>query len=286
MLEFKPFDKPILMGMLRDPRGVRNNPYLIFIAYFWDQLKDDLYQFLYDDEDPEMVTEYDEFTIDGKKIEKSIFETILGACMEDIVSAQQNRLTVRINDKPYRVNKFPEIDPAALPKFFNFEVHDDLVTISLDKVNTYIPTGDDYEMGIDQQTKNSRSYLHKIVYLVENDDDGWDKLTDIEAVAYTWAVKMAKCEGKEAVACMPEILKFVKYVDKELCDMDIENLQDCWIHDFNLAKVTIDAQFSSTLMEKWNKKHKQKSYIDEIDDEKAKEFWYDNCTRLFYGKNV
>ena len=72
MLEFKPFDKPLLREMLRDPRGVRNNPYLIFIAYFWDQLKDDRYQFLYDDEDPEMIPEYDEFTIDGKKIEKSI----------------------------------------------------------------------------------------------------------------------------------------------------------------------------------------------------------------------
>ena len=104
MLEFKPFDKPILREMLRDPRGVRNNPYLIFISYFWDKLKDDRYQFLYDDEEPEMVHEYDEFTIDGKEIEKNIFETILGACMEDIISAQQNRLTVRINDKPYRVN--------------------------------------------------------------------------------------------------------------------------------------------------------------------------------------
>ena len=72
MLEFKPFEKPLLREMLRDPRGVRNNPYLIFIAYFWGQLKDDLYQFFYDDEDPEMVPEYDEFTIDGKKIDKSI----------------------------------------------------------------------------------------------------------------------------------------------------------------------------------------------------------------------
>ena len=157
MLEFKPFDKPLLREMLRDPRGVRNNPYLIFISYFLDKLKDDRYQFLYDDEEPEMVPEYDEFTIDGKEIEKNIFENILGACIEDIISAQQNRLTVRINDKPYRVNKFPEIDPAALPKFFNFEVHDDLVTISLDKVNTSIQTGEDYEMGIDQQTKHTRT---------------------------------------------------------------------------------------------------------------------------------
>ena len=286
MLEFKPYDKSLLKEMLSDPRCIRNNPYLIFIAYFWDKLKDYLYQYEFAEEEPEDTPEYDDYTIDGKSIGINIFETILGACMEDIVSAQKNRLTVRINDKPFRVNKFPEIDTAALPKFFNFEEHDDMVTISLDKVNTYIPTGDDYEMTVGQQTKNSRSYFHKIVYLVENDDEGWDKLTDIEAVAYTWAVKMAKYESKDAVACMPEILKFVKYVDREICDMDIESLPDCWIHDFNLAKVIIDAQFSATLMEKWNKKHKQKSYIDEIDDEKAKEFWYDNCTRLFYGKNV
>lgn len=286
MLEFKRYDKPLLKEMLRDPRGVRNDPYLIFVAYFWDKLKDYLYQYEFAEEEPEDALEYDDYTINGKDIGINVFGTILDACMEDIISAQQNRLTVRINDKPYRVNKFPEIDQAALPRFFDFDVHDDLVTISLDKVNTYIPTDGDYEMSIDQQTRSSRSYFHKIVYLVENDDEGWDKLTDIEAVAYTWAVKMAKYEGKEAVACMPEILKFVKYVNKELCDMDIENLPDCWVHDFNMAKLTIDAQFSATLMKKWNKKHKQKSYIDEIDDEKAKEFWYDNCTRLFYGKNV
>ena len=82
----KSFDKETLSSILKHPETARKNAWWLFTSFFWHKLKEELFQMFYEDEDPELIPDYEEFDIENQTIPNEILETMLQSAAEDFVS--------------------------------------------------------------------------------------------------------------------------------------------------------------------------------------------------------
>ncbi len=270
----------MMESLLRDPKAGRNNPYLMFIAYTWNKIKEDIYQNLYEDEDPETVPDYDDFEIDGMECNAVVMRIIIESCASDLIAAQQNGLVLKIGGRPYRTPKTPAADRFTLcNRIFCFQRKDDIVRISKSDIMTVVMP-DDSKTFMDIELENSMAMAHRILFLVETRKEGWDMLTDVEAVVYAWTIRMARYQGMRIKDIVNEVLRFVDYIKDGISEMELDELSDLWIDNFNTATVSADSQFSASKVDEWNRRYGMKSVLQEIDQEEADEFWLSNSGKL------
>ncbi len=273
--------------LLRNPESARKDPYLLFIARVWYEMKDMLYDDAAEYTEPENLQQFDDFDITGMEINRLTFETIVRSCAEDIVSAQENGLVVRVYDKPYRLSKKIIADYDILVndifKFPSCSYNDDSLIIS---PKCIMVPADDSEGKLEDEIRKSRQFMHKIVWLVENDRDGWDKLTDMEAVVYVWAVKMARLEGAEIKNSIRQFLKTIYIIKRDIGDMSMEDVTGCWNTDPKNSEIHVQFQFSVSAVQAWNRLNGQESVIDNVDTEESEKFWFDKGWRTVYGEKL
>ena len=182
------FDRNVLDTITRHPDMARKNAWWLFTVFTFECLKEEYYQMLCEDDEPDTVPGYKEFSIDGMEVDDGILETLINGCADDFANAMDSGLAIRIGGKPYRVPKNENVNRDTLARsVFQFRP-------CKDKPGTSVISMDDiYEvrdLNVDEpdrasEMKRSRKFFHKLVYMAESPGDGWYDLTDMEAAAYT-----------------------------------------------------------------------------------------------------
>ena len=286
----KSFDKETLSSILKHPETARKNAWWLFTSFFWHKLKEELFQMFYEDEDPELIPDYEEFDIENQTIPNEILETMLQSAAEDFVSAMNNGLAIKINDKPYRVPKSENVSVEVLTKeifkFPDIEAPGDPNVAKIVKACIYEVQDNHFQEGqlseIGEENKLSRVFFKKLVWLTEKTDDGWERLTDIEAACYVWALQMAKYEGKYVKDVAEAAAKALERINKDVGNFTLEEITDCWIRSYDSAMVSIDTQFSATKMLQWAKDNNQESVVSRISEKSADDYWYIQGLKSFF----
>lgn len=272
-------DRDRLDTILKHPDVCARNTWELFIVFFWERLKSECYQMMYEDEDPELVPDYKEFTIEGVTIEKDILDTMLESSAEDFMEAMKGRMTISIEDRPYRVPSNDDVTLKRLTKdMFMFpyvEAQGDPDAVKILKECVYVFEHKE-ERSTQEDKQEARKMFHRIVWLVEV-DDGWDRLTDMEAAAFEWSYRMYKYEGRFVKDIPIEVNKAFVKIEKSVGFDNAYCITDCWISDFRSAQVQIDTQFSARKIRDWNERNRQKSIVDTVDQDTADAYWYEEC---------
>ncbi len=269
---FRPYERETLRMIIDHPDTARKNAFWLFTAYFWHRLKDELYRNEYDElEDDDDVPSYGEYDIEGVWIDPGLLSVMLRCSASDFMSAMMGGLTIRILNKPYRVpmNRGVTEDMLAT-RIFDFP--DSVIMRDL------INEGVEEQAKADDEQKSSRAYFRKIAYLTEVTDDGWTRLTDMEAAAYEWALEMCMYDGDEVRSRPAETLRALELICRDVRDFTIEELSECWTRPFGAAAVSVDSQFSASKIRKWNADNGQESCIDGVSQEDADDYWYSECS--------
>lgn len=285
------YDKNVLSGILEHPETARKNVWHLFTTFFWHRLKEEVYQMVNEDEDPELTIGYEEFKIDGFKIDAAIHKTILECSAEDFIEAMNGGMTVRIKDKPIRIPKNENVTKEILAtKIFQFQPDnnpnstEEMLVIDRNQIYEVEdnPINGNQSTEIGEEVKKSREFFKKLVYLVEKTDDGWDKLTDIEAACYVWGLQMAKYDGKYVKEVPDKVLAAVERINRDVGDFTLEELTSCWVREYDSASVGVDTQFSVTKMEHWAEGEGQKSIVNRVNQKIADDYWYLQGVKSFF----
>ena len=251
-------------------REISRNPYQLFAAYIISALTELIHNEPEDDQNP---------FIWGKSVPVEVFDRFYQSAVKDFIEAKENGLTVDVNGKPYTIRNSAKIDEQRLLEAFQFPVYDGEYSIC----RTGVKNVEDYPTTFNDQRKALKDdslYLRKIIYLAYDDDnDGWDKLTDMEVAAYVWAFHMAKAlrnnqniNDKYIVNWWQECRIYV--------DIPLKEIRSTWNDRFKVAEIADSiCVFSADKIREWNKVNEQESEVDKIDDKTADDYWYEQAVK-------
>ena len=249
-------------------REISKNPYQLFAAYIISALEDLIHSDPEDDQNP---------FIWGKTVPVDVFDRFYTSAVNDFIEAKKNGLTVDVRGKPYTIRNSAKIDEEKLSEAFQFPVYDERYSICKMGVKN-VENGPVTFADQRKALKDDNLYLRKIIYLAYDDDnDGWDKLTDMEVAAYIWAFHMARAlrnnqniNDKYIVNWWQE---FRKYADTPL-----KEIRATWNDRFKVAEIADSiCVFSADKIRKWNEDNGQESVVDSIDDKTADDYWYEHA---------
>ena len=261
--DFQPYSEEDLEVLLKEPWEVSDRPFMLHAAYALSSLYD-----LFADEE-------DEFTIEdmwGCKISQGILDRLVEDVKADFNDAASNYKAVRIWNKTYSIRKVNAYDPKRLDLIFNFPLENGEYTIIKEGVlNLVGPTlkGLEKYQVSKEQSKANRTYLRQIIKLAEDDDnDGWNKLTDMEIVVYCWALFYNKYQKDNFIHFSKEYADYI-YV-KESAIIGCLNEKGAL-----MQRPSGMYAFSYDKVMAWNESNKQKSFAATIPANEADDYWYD-----------
>lgn len=267
MNKYQPYNASDLDILMNEPWEVSDRPFMLHASYALSCLFD---TFSADNDD-----EDEEFTKDdmwGNKIDQQILDRLVLDIKSDFNDAASNYKQVRIWGKSYSIRKINAYDHERLHLIFDFPLSDGEYTITKEGVmNLYGVTPDAlklYEVSCDQAREN-RTYLRQIIKLAEDDkNNGWDKLTDIEIIAYCWALFYNKYQTDNWV--------LFKQKYKDYFYANESDAIECLTEKASLRQRPVGMYtFSKAKMQKWNDTNKQRSFASEIPEKEAENYWYD-----------
>ena len=240
-------------ALMNNPRDCASNPYVLFILFVLDTLdgmliSDDDY-----DEDEEKPK------IWGRKIDAVVFDRLLRESDVDFIECALNKSPIRIGGHGYTIRHAEEMNKELLTQAFCFDKSDNDYIIAPDGVN--VEHKNNYSQRKNELREN-KSLLRKIVYVVDNCDDGWDSLSDIEAAAYCWYLN----QRKEMPLDVHEW--FEKY--QGYFELSLAEVKSVCVNG-ELSGIYC---FSAKLVDKWNKKNGWKSPTESVTDDEADEKWF------------
>lgn len=249
-------------------REISRNPYQLFTAYIISALTELIHSDPEDDQNP---------SIWGKTVPKEVFDRFYQSALKDFIEAKENGLTVDVWGKPYTIRNGMMIDEQRLADAFQFPLNGDeyaICRIGVRNVEKNPTTYSDQRKSL----KDDNLYLRKIIYMAYDDEnDGWDKLTDMEVAAYIWAYHMAKAirnnqniNDRYIVNWWQECKKYV--------DIPLKEIRSTWNDRFKVAEIADSiCVFSADKIREWNKLNGQESEVDNVPDDAADNYWYEQA---------
>jgi len=255
------YDEIELYQLMNEPWEISDRPYLLHAAYALSCLS----EALEDDSDDD-----DEKTsIWGKTIPERILKSILRNITEGFNDAAQHGTRIDVWGRAYSVRKVNAYDPKRLDKIFDFPLENGEYTITREGFKKL----SDCEHCSFQQNKENfsinKSFLRKVVKLAEDDEnDGWDKLTDMEVAVYCWAKFYHKYQ------CDNEVQFSEKY--KKHLYVSMDEIHAC-LNEYSTTLKRLHGMycFDHEKVMKWNDDNDQPSVIDRISNQEAEDYWYD-----------
>lgn len=265
--DFMPYEASDIDILLNEPWEISDSPYRLHAAYALNCLYELCAQ---DDDDDE--TEASAETIWGTPIAKKTLDRLVEDIRCDFNDAASNRKPIRIWGKPYSIRKINAYDPKRLDLIFDFALENGEYIITKDKIlnlqGAPNPLLKDYTTS-QEESRANRIFLRKVIKLAEDDEnDGWDKLTDMEIIVYCWAMYYNKHQTDNYIQFTSKYKDYI-YVDKS-------DIIKCLNQKSALReKPTGMYAFSYDKVMDWNRAHNQISVADKIDTQEAEDYWYD-----------
>lgn len=262
--KYLPYDVSDIDTLLNEPWEISDQPFMLHAAYALNCL--------YDIVAPEDDEEFAPDDIWGNKIEKKILDRLVLDIQDDFNDAATNRKPVRIWDKGYTIRKVNAYDHSRLHLIFNFPIENGEYTITkegvLNLAGVIDPLLKPYEASKEQAQIN-RTYLRQIIMLAEDDENnGWDQLTDMEIVVYCWALFYNRQQFDNFIQFKKEYKDYFYVTEKEIFN--------CLNEKSTLRQKPIGLYaFSYDKIQEWNKTHGQESAANKIPASDAEDYWYE-----------
>lgn len=257
--------------LMKEPWEISDQPFMLHAAFALSSL--------YDICTPDSDDEEEPFSPDdlwGSTVPKKILDRLVLDLETDFNDAASKYKPVKIWGKTYSIRKVNSYDRSRLHLIFDFPLKDEEYVVTKDGVidlrgvaSTELST---YEVS-KEQAKANRTYLRQIIMLAENDEEnGWDQLTDMEIILYCWALFYNKHQFNNFLQFKNEYKDYL-YVE----DSDILK---CLNEKSTLRKQPIGMYaFSRDKVMQWNKDNGQPSVADQISANEAEEYWYSTALK-------
>lgn len=263
-MKYEPYSDYDIHLFFSEVREISDRPYMLHAAF----LLSCLFEAYTPDEDEDKNIDLEHTW--GWKIPQNILKSIVKNANEQFVEASKQGVQIDIWDKGYSIRKVNAYDKNRLGGIFQFPIEGDDCIVCKEGI---MNLAGQFEMDAHNNVKNefadNKSYLRKVIMTAEDDkNNGWDKLTDIEVTMYLWALFYRKQETENEILFRNKFKKdlYTTTDDDKQCWNDIANLNN---------KPNGLYTFSANKVREWNTQHRQKSIIDEIDNGKADDYWYD-----------
>lgn len=262
--KYIPYDVSDIDTLMNEPWEISDQPFMLHAAYALSSL--------YDIVAPEDDEEFAPEDMWGCKIEKKILDRLVLDIADDFNDAASNRKQVRIWGKNYSIRKVNAYDHKRLDRIFSFPLENGEYTLTKEGVLNLGGLADPmlkpYEV-TKEQAKINRTYLRQIIMLAEDDENnGWDQLTDMEIVVYCWALFYNKHQYDNFIHFKNEYRDYLYVSEKDILGCLNEK------STFRQHPVGMYA-FSHDKVNAWNKANGQQSFADKIPADKAEDYWYD-----------
>lgn len=253
------YDDLELYQLMNEPWEVTDRPYLLHAAYALSCLSEAL-----EDEDEEEQKE-----IWGKTIPERILKSVVKNAAENFNDAAQNGTRIDVFGRAYSVRKVNAYDHNRLCDIFDFPLQDGEYVITKDGVKK-LATSEHCTFQQNKENLNTNKvFLRKVVMLAEDDENnGWDDLTDMEVAVYCWAKFYHKYQFDN------EVLFAEKHKDYLYVTMD--EMYSC-LNEYAAKFKRFHGLYSFDYKKvmAWNIEHNQTSVIDKINADEAENYWYD-----------
>lgn len=260
-MERKPFSELDLRRIITDTREVSDRPYMLYAAF----ILSDIYDVIADGEE-------EDFSIDdmwGQKIPQKILDRLINDTIEDFCSAAENHLQINVFGHPYSIRRVNAFDRQQLKETIAFPIENGEYIITKSGVMDLGNIGTPTYLAAKEELEECRSYFRKIVMVAEDDEnDGYDKLSDMECAFYCWGIYFCKTTRNNAIEWHE---KYKKYY----C-LTLDEVKEGWNERSRLMNKPHGLYtFSAKAIREWNKKNGQGSIIDGVDEKEAEKYWYD-----------
>lgn len=267
MNKYEPYSASDIDVLINEPWEVSDQPFRLHAAFALSSLCDVCAPEIDDD------TEFSPDEIWGCRIPKNIMDRLVNEIAADFNDAADHYKPVRIWGKPYSIRKVNAYDHKRLNLIFDFPTDGNgyyIITKEgvLDLSGVTPDALKKYEVTRDKAAAN-RTYLRQIIKLAEDDENnGWDKLTDMEIILYCWAMFYNKYQYDNYIQFKQEYKDYL-YVKES-------DIASCFNEKAVLRQAPTGMySFSAEKVQEWNTANHQKSYASEISKEEADNYWYD-----------
>lgn len=268
MMETNHYDEIELYQLMNEPWEVTDRPYLLHAAYALSCLS----EAVEDDED-------ENEPIWGKRIPSKILKSVVDNAAENFALAAQNNTRIDVWGRPYSVRKANAFDRKKLKGIFDFKLDNGEYIIEKSGVVKLAASEHSSFESNKKSLSANKDYLRKIIMLAEDDDnDGWDKLTDMEVAAYCWAQYYNKHQQDNEVRFMEEYKLYVP--------VTIDEIHKC-MSDYSTKTGRLHGMyaFDRDKTMRWNNDHQQQSHADGIPINEAEDYWYEKALRETFKPN-
>ena len=254
-----------LNTLLNDPREVSDRPYLLFTSYALNAIRD----LTIGNDDDEDTIFPDDLEMWGHTVPINVLDRFIRELVEDFTCGT----SVTIAGMKYTIRKAATVDKERLYKVFSFRKDgDDYVIERNGVININGDSDDSFERTRNEMTEN-REYLRKIIFVAEDDEhNGWEKLTDMEAAAYCWALFWHKNQSNDVDRFQKKYKSWHALSDRELVK---GWSRKCQVSGLPNGMYT----FSAKNIMKWNEDNGQKSVVGKVTNKQADDYWYDTATQ-------
>lgn len=262
-MKYEPYSDYDIHLFFSEVREISDRPYMLHAAFLLNCLFE---AYTPDDEEEDVNLEHTW----GWKIPQNVLKSIIKNANEQFIYASDHGTQIDIWDKGYSIRKVNAYDKTRLDKIFNFPTDgDDYIVCKEGIMNLVEPSNLDVHDKVKSELTDNRTYLRKVIMTAEDDThNGWDKLTDMEVTLYLWAIFYRKYEDEND-------LRFRQTFQKDIYTTSNDDRQ-CWNDLAQLRQKPCGLYtFSASKIREWNTQHQQQSIIDNVDNKKADDYWYD-----------
>ena len=254
------YDDLELYQLMNEPWEVTDRPYLLHAAYALSCLSEALED---DDEEDEKKE------IWGKTIPERILKSVVKNAAQNFNDAADNGTRIDVCGRAFSVRKVNAYDRKRLEDIFDFPLQDGEYTVTKEGVKK-LADGEHFSFQKNKENFNAnKTFLRKVIMLAEDDkNDGWDKLTDMEVAVYCWAKYYHKYQNDN------DLMFAEKY--KNYLYVSMKEIFAC-LNEYSAKTNRLHGMycFDYEKVMDWNEKNGQDSFIDEITDQEAEDYWYD-----------
>ena len=257
--------------LMKEPWEISDQPFMLHAAFALSSLFD-ICATDSDDEDETFSPD----DLWGCTIPKNILDRLVLDIETDFNDAASKYKPVKIWGKTYSIRKVNSYDHSRLHLIFKFPLENGEYMITKEGVmdlrgktpNELLS----YETSKEQAQAN-RTYLRQIIMLAENDEEnGWDQLTDMEIILYCWALFYNKHQFDNFLQFKSEYKDYLYVKDSDILK--------CLNEKSTLRKQPIGMYaFSKDKVMKWNKDNEQPSVAAQIPASDAEDYWYETALK-------
>lgn len=257
-MDYRPYKEYELHDIIAEPRRIAKDPYKLHAAFMISCLFD-----LYEptEEENDGTKPFKPEWSWGWLADKALFDKLVKNAQQQFAEACDNGLAIDIWGKGYSIRHADKLDRERLKGIFNFPIveREDGQYYEIVQSGIIDLSGTEEADPI-SEFKENKAYLQEVIKTALDDEhDGWNKLTDMEVTMYLWHLFCKKTYCRD-------YWTFRKTYQHDICTTEKDE-RDCW-NDKAIKTKRHDTQylFSARKVQGWNNRHHQKSIVNPNQD--------------------